>query len=146
MKYLLFLALALTGFSQAHSYLKTSTPAENETVTRLENIELTFTENVQVPFSFFKVYKLADTGNLSDEKERLRLNGQAGLLINDVLTKTDDEAARADAGITTSENQTNVITLALKEDLSAGIYVVMWRVLSVDTHTTQGSFLFTYQP
>lgn len=146
MKYLLFLILMLPGFAQAHSYLGSSTPAENETVTTLSPIELTFTENVQVRFSLFKVYPLTPSGNLEDARERLRLNGLASTLINKVLTQTADEADRADTGITTTERETKVITLGLKEDLAAGIYVVMWRLLSVDTHTTQGSFLFEYQP
>jgi copper resistance protein C len=145
MKYLLIL-LALGGFANAHSYLETSAPTEGETVSTLESVELTFTENVQVRFSFFKVYKLADTGNLSGEKERLRLNGQAGTLINEVLAKTGDEADRADTGITTTKREAKVINLALKEDLTPGIYVVMWRLLSVDTHTTQGFYLFEYRP
>jgi copper resistance protein C len=145
MKYLLIL-LSLSGFAKAHSYLESSTPAENEAVMTLAPIELTFTENVQVRFSFFKVYKLADPGNLSDDKERLKLNGQAGTLVNEVLTKTGDEAERADTGMTTTEREAKVITLALKEDLTPGIYAVMWRLLSVDTHTTQGFYLFEYQP
>jgi copper resistance protein C len=145
MRFLLFLVLTL-GFAQAHSYLETSTPAENETVTTLDTITLTFTENVQVPFSLFKVYKLADTGDLTDSKERLRLSGLAGTLVNDVVTKTDDEADRADTGLMTTERETNVITLGLKEALTSGIYVVMWRILSVDTHTTQGSYLLEYRP
>lgn len=146
MKSSFLLLLMLASFAQAHAYLETSTPAENETVTTPEPITLTFTENVQLPFSFFKVYKLADTGNLSNERERLRLNGQAGTLISEVLTKTDDEAARADTGIMTNEDASTIITLGLKEDLSPGIYLVMWRVLSVDTHITQGSFLLEYRP
>jgi methionine-rich copper-binding protein CopC len=31
-------------------------------------------------------------------------------------------------------------------DLPAGIYKVVWHVLSVDTHKTQGDFKFTIQP
>jgi copper resistance protein C len=145
MRYLLVLALLL-GFAQAHSYLESSTPAENETVKTLEPITLTFTESVQVPFSFFKVYKLADAGDLTNERERLRLSGLAGTLVNEVLTITDDEADRADTGIMTTERESKVITLELREDLTPGIYVVMWRILSVDTHTTQGSFLLEYHP
>jgi copper resistance protein C len=39
----------------------------------------------------------------------------------------------------------NVMRLPLKS-LPAGRYMVNWRVLSVDTHKTQGSFSFTVQP
>ena len=39
----------------------------------------------------------------------------------------------------------NVMRLPLKP-LPAGIYKVDWRVLSVDTHKSQGSFRFTVKP
>lgn len=32
------------------------------------------------------------------------------------------------------------------ESLAAGHYTVNWRVLSVDTHTSQGNFVFTVKP
>jgi len=39
----------------------------------------------------------------------------------------------------------NVMRLPLKS-LSAGTYKVNWRVLSVDTHKSEGSFSFTVKP
>lgn len=39
----------------------------------------------------------------------------------------------------------NVMRLPLK-GLSAGRYTVNWRVLSVDTHRTEGNFSFTVKP
>jgi methionine-rich copper-binding protein CopC len=72
MKYL-FTLLLLFGFASAHSYLKTSTPTEGETITTLEPVTLEFTENIESAFSFFKVYKLAEAGNLAGETERLKL-------------------------------------------------------------------------
>jgi copper resistance protein C len=140
-----FLMVALLGFADAHSYLKTSTPAEGATITALAPVSLEFTENLETTFSFFKVYKLANTGNLSDETERLKLNGQASILVNEVLTKQDDDLERADSSVL-AEGEASTITLELKEDLTPGIYAVMWRVLSVDTHTTQGFYLFEYAP
>jgi methionine-rich copper-binding protein CopC len=145
MKYL-FVLFTLFGLANAHSYLKTSIPAEGDTLTTLAPIELTFTEKAEVKFSFFKVYKLADTGDLSDNTERLRLNGQASTLVNDVLPKRNDEAERANTEVIAEGDTSSTIALPLKEDLTPGIYVVMWRVLSVDTHTTQGFFLFEYAP
>lgn len=35
---------------------------------------------------------------------------------------------------------------SLPTDLAPGTYAVMWRALSVDTHTLQGFMVFTYQP
>ena len=77
--------------------------------------------------------------------EQLRLNGLAGALVAQVLEAKGDEAARADAGVAT-EATSKTVTLNLKPDLAPGTYVVMWRALSVDTHTKQGYYVFTYQP
>ena len=77
--------------------------------------------------------------------EQLRLNGLAGTLVAQVLETKGDEAARADAGVAT-EATSKTVTLNLKPDLAPGTYVVMWRALSVDTHTEQGYYVFTYQP
>lgn len=141
----LFVSAFITSVALAHANLESSTPEDGSTVTTLEGVSLTFTENAQVDFSFFKVYKLADEGSLEDSKEKLRLNGLAGQLLDDI-TRQGDEAQRADTGLMTTESTSNVIELAIKPDLTPGIYALMWRVLSVDTHVTQGFILFNYQP
>jgi copper resistance protein C len=128
----------------AHANLESSTPEDGSTVTGLETVNLTFTENVQIAFSFFKVYKLAEEGSLEDNQEKLRLNGLAGQLLS-MISEEGDETERADAGLLT-EGSSKTIELELKGDLAPGIYALMWRVLSVDTHVTQGFILFNYQP
>ncbi len=60
-------------------------------------------------------------------------------------TQGDDEA-RADTGVSEAERTSETITLPLKPDLPAGVYAVMWRVLSVDTHTSQGFISFQVAP
>lgn len=41
----------------------------------------------------------------------------------------------------------NTANLKIKvKPLPAGVYKVMWKILSVDTHRTQGSFTFTVSP
>ncbi len=77
--------------------------------------------------------------------EQLRLNGLAGAMVSQVLETKGDEDARADVG-TATEATSKTVTLNLKPDLTAGTYVVMWRALSVDTHTEDGYYVFTYQP
>jgi methionine-rich copper-binding protein CopC len=62
-------------------------------------------------------------------------------LIPMVLDVTGDEAARVDTGIL-EKDTSKTVTLTLKENLAPGAYVVMWRVLSVDTHTVEGSLTF----
>jgi copper resistance protein C len=50
--------------------------------------------------------------------------------------------ARVDSGKASFDAEgRNVMRIALKP-LSPGTYTVSWRVLSVDTHTTQGTFSF----
>jgi methionine-rich copper-binding protein CopC len=55
-------------------------------------------------------------------------------------------AARADEGVVTAARTTPEIVIRLKSDLRPGAFAVMWRTLSVDTHTTQGFYVFTYAP
>jgi copper resistance protein C len=129
----------------AHANLESSTPEDGSTVTTLGPVRLSFTEDVQVAFSFFKVYKLADEGSLEDGQEKLRLSGLAGKLLS-TITEENHEAERADTGLITRESTSRVTELAMKTDLTPGIYALMWRVLSVDTHVTQGFILFNYQP
>jgi len=51
----------------------------------------------------------------------------------------DSSGARVDQG--KARFEANVMRISLKP-LPAGTYTVHWRVLSVDTHTTEGSFSF----
>ena len=53
---------------------------------------------------------------------------------------TDSTGARVDDG--KSQVNGNMIRIALKT-LSPGSYRVHWRVVSVDTHRSEGSFMFT---
>ena len=157
------LLLLGAGLALAHAELVTMTPAKNSVLTMLpQTVTLTFSEPVEVGFSLFKVYKLepspiptdisggesggerADGASPESEKES-RLNGLAETLVTEVLTTRGDEAARADAGPDTTGTAEEV-SLNLKEGQGAGDYVVMWRVLSTDTHTTQGFYVFSYRP
>lgn len=143
MRFVLALTLALAGVGAAHSDLTAATPAQNETVTEAPaQVTLTFSEPLEVAFSTFKVYPLEAEGDGNSQ----RLNGLAGALVSDVLEARGDEAARADAGVSTAERTSPEIALPLKDGLEPGRYVVMWRTLSVDTHTTQGFYVFTYAP
>jgi methionine-rich copper-binding protein CopC len=135
------LVLLWTGVAAGHAYLQTADPGEDAIVrTPPREVRLAFTEPVEVRFSIFKVYPLrAEPG-----WDQRRLNGAAGLLVSEVLRKRDDEAVRADAGLATPARTSARVVLRVKADLRPGAYVVMWRVLSIDTHTTQGFYVFTY--
>lgn len=66
--------------------------------------------------------------------------------MNRVIALQGDEADRADAGFTPAEGRSETVTLQLKDDLEPGAYAVMWKVLSVDSHTIEGFLTFTYHP
>jgi copper resistance protein C len=59
------------------------------------------------------------------------------------ITVTDAAGQRVDAGKTRVSGDTMAISL---RKIGSGTYRVIWHVLSVDTHTTDGSFTFTVGP
>ena len=125
----------------AHSALSSSDPADGAVLSAMPPaVRLKFSERVEVNTSIFKVYPLAD------DEDPGRLRAAASQLVNEVLRARQDEDRRADAGVVASGSVADEIQILLKEDLPPGPYVVMWRVLSVDTHVTQGFFVFRVQP
>ena len=139
MKTLLFLtALVLGAFTLAHSSLESSTPADDSTVKKAPTeISLTFSEEIEPNFSTFVVYPL---GQGEDHEA---LEEKADALLVQVLSTPDGK--ELDAPLLT-EKASATVTLALPKDLKPGSYAVMWRALSVDTHTVQDLMVFTYQP
>ena len=159
-----------TGLAFAHADYKSSDPPKGVILkTAPTTVILNFTESLETRFSIFKVYPLEGVSAKSvdpqttqaasptvtdaegsgavdytpiDARELLRLNGLAGSLVNEVLSQRGDEAVRVDAGVVTADAQTDEVVVDLKPDLAPGTYVVMWRVLGTDTHTTQGYFIF----
>lgn len=59
------------------------------------------------------------------------------------ITVTDPNGQRVDAGKPRVNG--NQMSVALKAG-GKGVYRVTWRVLSVDSHTTEGNFTFTVGP
>lgn len=148
---LLALALSLTGVGSAHAELASSTPAAGAVLEQAPaEVSLTFTEAVEVRFSTFKVYALGADLEVDAEDNEARLNGLAAQLVSEVLDAPEDTDARVDLGATPSVGDAartaEEVTLPLEPELAAGVYVVMWRVLAVDTHPTQGFFTFRVEP
>lgn len=137
--------------AQAHANLTSSEPAAQTVVAAPTQVTLRFSEAVETAFSVFKVYalELSDASVLptdatsSDDPAWLRLNGLAASVVSENLTSRQDGSARVDLPQTRSSTQEEVV-LEL-DTLVPGAYVVMWRVLSTDTHTTQGSFVFVVE-
>lgn len=132
--------------ASGHAFLASSNPEAGATLTELPAaIKLTYSEPVEVGASIFKVYPLTladDSPAAADEA--VGAAAAAERLVDEVLQLRRDEDARADAGVLTTEREAAIVELALKDDLSPGTYVVMWRVLSIDTHITWEHFVFTY--
>ncbi len=136
---LLLTALMLGAFTAAHSSLESSTPAADSTVQeRPTEVSLTFGEAVEPRFSTFLVYPLGLGGGDPEALEE-----KADALLSRVLSTPDTKQIKTQL-LTQAANAT--VTLALPEDLKPGSYAVMWRALSVDTHTVQDLLVFTYQP
>ena len=137
------------GFSLFKVYKLDETAASADTTTTEATSTATTTEATDTPA---QDEDHQDEGHAASADatpltpEQLRLNGLAGAMVSQVLETRDDEAARADAGTATTEATSKTVTLNLKPDLSPGTYVVMWRALSVDTHSEDGYYVFTYQP
>ena len=128
--------------ASAHAFLNASVPSADSMVsTPLKEIKLSYSEQVEIHFCIFKVYKI-DAPPGADLRT---LHAAADTLVSADLLKRGGERARADAGLANTERTSSDIVVRLK-DLQPGAYVLMWRALSVDTHTTQGSFVFIYSP
>jgi len=146
--FLAALFLFAPGVALAHATLESSEPAPDATLTQPPAaVRLSFSEEVELDFSLFKVYQLDVAGvDLAADNAWQRLNGLAGALVSDVLDRRDDADARADAGLTNAERRAKEVTIGLRDELAPGVYVVMWRILSIDTHGTQGFLVFRYAP
>lgn len=149
MRRLLVLLSALgVSMASAHADLVASEPAGGSVLAEAPAaVVLDYSEPVEVPFSIFKVYRLDAEVDLSADNAQQRLNGLAAEVINEVLELRDDAEAesRVDTGLETDGNTVDQVTFVLQDDLPEGHYVVMWRVLSIDTHVTQGFFVFSVE-
>jgi methionine-rich copper-binding protein CopC len=147
LRFLPVLLSLLAGAVLAHADLEEIVPGRDAVLTEApEVVVLTFTEPAVTKFSIFKVYPLPPGGELPEGTDALlERNGRAAALVNRVLQERADEADRADAGLLTADAESAEIIIRLKDDLEPGDYVVMWRVLSVDTHSTSGFSVFTLE-
>ena len=63
------------------------------------------------------------------------------------VTLTGAEGARVQTGpAATPTRARRLLIVPLKASLAPGVYRVTWRVVSVDSHVTQGDFSFIVQP
>lgn len=132
--------LSVVGVAGAHAYLVTSTP-ENGSVLEVapDAIALSMSEAVEVRFSVFKVVPLATNPDMTLRE----LVAAAEARVAEVLPLRNDADLRVDTDLIAEASTTTEITLTLREDLAPGTYLVMWKVLSIDTHTSEDYMVFT---
>ena len=109
----------------AHGTLIRTAPAANATVAeRPREIRLWFNESIERRFSRVTVNRAerdAATGKLQAQE-------------------------RVDEGLEDGPGVTRELAVKLPATLAPGVYLVQWRVLSIDSHRTTGKFTLTYAP
>ena len=130
------------GFVLAHSNLNAASIKDGATISVMpKTITLEFSEAVETGFSKFKLIVLGP--NIKTLKDA---TNAAGAMLEATLDKRDDETTRADDGLSNVPAIAAKLEVKLKTKLPAGWYVMMWKVLSVDTHTGSDFFVFQYKP
>ena len=166
--------LSLVPAVSAHADLAASSIEDGETLSAAPSeITLTFTEAAEVGFSTFKLYPLdvgANEGEAHAEAEEgaehehgeteeshdetaedahgdssghAELDDAAEALVPQVIGLENDEAQIA-VSVEPADGNSETVTLNLDDELAPGAYVVMWRVLSVDSHTIEGFLTFSH--
>ena len=136
-------ALFAGGNVLAHATLVASEPAANTAVDApLDTAELRFSEGLELAFSTFKVYRIDAEVDLSADDAARRLNALAALLITAHNGQQPDGDGLVAAQFATPGDKA-LVEITFDEPLGAGHYVVMWRVLSVDTHVVDGHVVFS---
>lgn len=109
----------------AHGTLIRAEPAVDAKVTeRPSEIRLWFNESIEHRFSRITVHRAkrdAATGQLEPQQ-------------------------RVDDGLVSGPRVTRELAVKLPETLVPGLYLVQWKVLSIDSHRTTGKFTLTYAP
>ena len=122
---LVALIVLLPSFSVAHGMLTRSQPAADSEIAQLpEAIRLSFSERVESRFSRVTVHRARrdpETGEVSPQE-------------------------RVDVGMTEGPAVAQELAVRLPENLDAGLYLIEWQVLSIDSHRTTGRFTLTYTP
>ena len=122
---LVALIALLPSVSFAHGMLLRSQPPADSEILRLpETIRLSFSERIESRFSRVTVHRALrddETGEVTAQE-------------------------RVDAGMAEGPAITQELVVRLPETLPAGLYLIQWRVLSVDSHRTTGRFTLIYTP
>jgi copper resistance protein C len=119
------LLMMFPGFLAAHTALVRTMPAARAVMSQPpREVRFWFNEPIERSFSRIEVFRaiLAPGTGAVQPGERI------------------------DQGWLPGPRATREVGVRLPETLAPGDYIVQWRVLAIDTHRTQGSFIFTYDP
>ena len=112
------LILFQAGQAPAHAHLKSSDPAQNAVVTQAPSVvTLKFSENLELAMSKLEVKEISSGDVVSSGK-------------------------LSDGGQDKSTMQVSLSSLKKQKSK----YQVSWKAISTDTHRSQGTFEFTYDP
>ncbi len=144
------IAAVTAGIALAHANIKSSIPKDGSTLSALpKTVQLTFGEAVETKVSSFKIYWMDEKAIMKNGKE---LPDEAADNIvekfaNTMLALKTDTVDRVDAGYAPSTMaESKTVTLNVKPGtIRPGVYVVMWKLTSVDTHTTSGFMRFALE-
>jgi copper resistance protein C len=113
------------GFLAAHTALVRTMPAARAVVAHPpREVRFWFNEPIERSFSRIEVFRA----------------------VLDPGTGAVQPGERIDQGWLPGPRATREVGVRLPETLAPGDYMVQWMVLAIDTHRTQGSFMFTYDP
>jgi len=142
------LAAAL-GVADAHAHLAASTPVTDAVITADEApsaIALEFTEGVELAFSTFKLLSISHELDTRDPTFQMRLNALAAQKAQEVLATRGEVEGEIGFELEPARGTVEAFELVLDEALPPGSYVLMWRLLSVDTHIMEEFITFTVLP
>ena len=130
------------GLALAHSNLVASSIKDGATVRVMpKTISLEFSEALETGFSRFKLIGLEPKIN-----SLKAANSTAAAMLEAALDKRDDQKMRADDGLQNVPAIAAKLEVKLKAKLPAGWYVMMWKVVSIDSHVGNDFFVFQYKP
>jgi copper resistance protein C len=140
-------AASLPGFVLAHAEIKSSNPKDHAHLkVAPKTVMIDFGEGVETKLSKFGVYFMPAESMMKGGKM------MTGAQMDDVveanfkkfLNRKTDGADRVDTGLVNTSAQSEKVTIALKPNLKPGVYIIAWKVIAVDTHTTSDAIHFHF--
>lgn len=137
-------AFAVMSLAAAHASLDATDPADGAVLEAgPREVTLDYSENVEVGFSVFAVHRLDADIDLGQEHAQQRISGLAAPQVKDWLAAPTSGDTLVPMTYEPNTGKASQVVLTFDEELAPGHYVVVWRVLSADTHPVEGFFTFS---